>query len=198
MTLKDPFQLELFYNSVTPHSASSLALAPRWAGCGKPKSRWSCPHLKGFWRVMSRRQGPAWPTPHPHPSPAVPWHTPGSPGIRRCHKGIPVQRRVQTPCGRSHKAAHTTQPWAGQQREALPSIAKANPHLRLVVMASLPGLREFGYEKPTRKHRVSGCQERASPSFSGYKDNCQAAPSLLSALGKALPWEYQVGRLVLF
>lgn len=74
MTSKDLFQLELSYNSVmcVPCSASSLALAPgRAASCCKPKTHWSCWHLKDLWRVMPRRQGPAWPTPDPflsHPS----------------------------------------------------------------------------------------------------------------------------------
>lgn len=111
-----------------------------------------------------------------------------------------MQRRVQIPCGRSHKAAHTTQPWAGhrQQKQALPSIAKAIPisdwwswHHCLVwgglAMRILLGDIEF----------LDAEKEQAHPSVL-IKTTVRLPPLLLSALGKALPREYQVGRLVIF
>lgn len=101
---------------------------------------------------------------------------------------------------RSHEAAHTTQPWAGhrQQSQALPSVAKAIPisgwwswHHCLpwgsLAMRILLGKIEFLDAKKGQAH----------PSVV-IKTTVRLPPLLLLALGKALPWEYQVGRLVMF
>lgn len=96
-----------------------------------------------------------------------------------------MQRWVHTPRRRSHKAAQTPQPWAGhgQQRPAVPSIAKAIP-----ISGWWPWHHSLAWGSLAMRILLRsiefGCQERASTSFSGYKDNGQAAPSVALGFGQ--------------
>lgn len=156
---------------------------------------------------MARRKGPAQPTPHPFPShhghpPAHSSLSWGQPCPFRAAKVIPAPRAPLCKGGcRSHAGGAPrlpTPPSPGQQRQALPSAAKAIPisggGRGMVVMASLPAFGSLAMRILLGNIEfLDAKKEQAHPSVL-----IKTTVRLLSALGKALPWEYQVGRLVIF
>lgn len=118
-----PFRSELTSNSVTVFPA--LVQAWLWHQAGLPAVvMFAAPTL---WRVMPRRQGPAWPAPHPFPAiTAIPLHSPGSPGDTS-PKGIPVQRWVQTPHVRGTRLPKPPSHGQGSKGRLCPALPRQFP-----------------------------------------------------------------------
>lgn len=152
------------------------------------------------------RQGPAWPTPDPFPShhSHPPAHTrlswdqemPSQP----CPNSIPVQRWVQTPCRGATRLP--TPPSHGQGTGSKGRLCPALPRQCPSQAGGHCIIAWFGGSLAVRIllgkiEFLDAKKEQTHPSVV-IKTTVRLPPLLLLALGKALPWEYQVGRLVVF